>query len=130
VEFAIAYYKNLLDKFGKGRERRTKIDTFNAVQRQAVAAVTQKLYVNRKEGFIGTSLKKDEFVADCSELDEVIAFTQDGHFMVSKVSDKVFVGKNIIFVDIFQRADERCIYHLIYRDGKDGPVFAKRFNIT
>lgn len=130
VEFAVNYYKMLLDKFGKGRERRTKIDTFSAVQRQAVAAVTQKIYVNRKEGFLGTSLKKDEFVAECSELDEVIAFTQDGHFMVAKVADKTFVGKNIVYVELFQRANDRCIYHLIYRDGKDGSVFAKRFNIT
>ncbi len=130
VEFAISFYKMLLEKFGKGRERRTKIDTFSAVQRQAVAAVTQKIYVNRKEGFIGTSLKKDEFVAECSELDEVIAFTQDGQFMVAKVADKTFVGKNIVYVELFQRANDRCIYHLIYRDGKDGAVFAKRFNIT
>lgn len=130
TDFAVQYFRGLLEKFGKGRERRTKIDVFSTVQRQAVAMTNLKLYVNRKEGFIGTSLKKDEFIADCSELDEVVAFTQDGHFMVTKVSDKAFIGKGIIHIALFQRKDERCTYHAVYRDGKDGGIFAKRFNVT
>lgn len=130
TEYAIDYFKGLLEKFGKGRERKTRLETFTTLQRQAVAMNNLRLYVNRADGFVGTSLRKDEFVAECSDLDEVIAFTRDGHFKVLKVSDKAFVGKDIVHIDLFRRKDDRCVYHLVYRDGKSGPVYAKRFNIT
>ena len=131
TEYAINFYKDLLKKYGAGRERRTRLETFGAVQAVKVALSNQKLYVNRKEGFIGTSLKKDEYVTDCSDLDEIIVFCKDGKFMVTKVAPKTFVGKNIIHVSVFNRADERCIYHVIYQDGgKSGACYAKRFNVT
>lgn len=130
TDYAIEYFKGLLQRYGKGRERKTKIDTFETVSAVSIAIATHKLYINRKEGFIGTSLKKDEYLSDCSALDEVIAFTEDGKFTVKKVADKVFVGKNIIHADLFKRHDERRIYHFIYKDGKDEATYAKRFNIT
>jgi topoisomerase-4 subunit A len=130
TEYAVEFFKELQKKYGKGRDRRTAIDTFGAVKAAKVVLASQKLYVNHKEGFIGTSLKKDQFVSDCSDLDEVIAFCKDGKFMVSKVSPKTFIGKNIIHVSLFDRDDERCIFHLIYQDGTSGGAYAKRFNVT
>ena len=130
VDFAIAYYDNLLKKYGKGRERKTEIKLFEAIQKEQVAIANTKLYVNRSEGFIGTSLKKDEFVTDCSTLDDIIAFTKGGKMKVVKVADKTFIGKDIIHVAVFRKNDERTTYNMIYVDGKSGISYAKRFNVT
>src|ERR1700761_5879363 len=130
IDFAVAYYDNLLKKYGKGRERKTEIKLFEAIQAQQVAIANVKLYVNRSEGFIGTGLKKDEFVADCSDLDDIIAFTKGGKMKVVKVADKAFIGKDIIHVTIFRKNDERTTYNMIYVDGKSGISYAKRFNVT
>jgi topoisomerase-4 subunit A len=130
VDFAVAYYENLLKKYGKGRERVTEIKTFDTIQVQQVAIANTKIYVNRADGFIGTSLKKDEFIADCSDLDNIIVFRKDGKMLVTKVADKTFVGKDIIHVDVFRKNDERTTYNMIYVDGKTGISYAKRFNVT
>ncbi len=130
TEYTISYFQRLLDKYGKGRERKTEITTFDTIQAAKVIANNAKLYVDRKEGFIGWGLKKDEFVTDCSEIDDVIAFRRDGKFMVSRIAEKVFVGKNIIHVAVWKRGDERTTYHLIYVDGASGKAYAKRFNVT
>jgi topoisomerase-4 subunit A len=130
TEYTIAYFQRLLDKYGKGRERKTEITTFDTIQAAKVIASNAKLYVDRKEGFIGYGLKKDEFVTDCSEIDDIIAFRKDGKFMVTRIAEKVFVGKNIIHVGVWKRGDERTTYHLIYVDGGSGKAYAKRFNVT
>jgi topoisomerase IV subunit A len=130
VDFTVAYYENLLKKYGKGRERVTEIKTFDTIQVQQVAMANAKIYVNRADGFIGTSLKKDEFIADCSDLDNIIVFRKDGKMIITKVADKVFVGKDIIHIDIFRKNDERTTYNMIYVDGKTGMSYAKRFNVT
>lgn len=130
IEFAIDYFKNLKDKYGKDRERKSEIRIFDDIEATKVAIRNTKLYVNREEGFVGTSLKKDEYVTDCSDIDDVIVFTKDGHMMVSKVDSKTFVGKNIIHVAVFKKKDKRTIYNLIYKDGKGGPSYIKRFNVT
>jgi len=130
VDFAVAYYENLLKKYGKGRERKTEIKLFEAIQAQQVAIANIKLYVNRAEGFIGTGLKKDEFVADCSDLDDIIAFTKGGKMKVVKVAEKAFIGKDIMHVAVFRKNDERTTYNMIYSDGKTGISYAKRFNVT
>lgn len=130
VDFAVAYYEGLLKKYGKGRERKTEIRPFEAIQAKQVAIANVKLYVNRADGFIGTGLKKDEFVADCSDLDDVIAFTKSGKMKVVRVAEKVFIGKDIIHLSIFRKNDERTTYNMIYVDGKSGVSFAKRFNVT
>jgi len=130
TDFAVRYYENLLKKHGKGRERKTEIRTFETIQATQVAIANAKLYVNYKEGFIGTSLKKDEFAFDCSDLDNVIVFRKDGKMVVTKVADKTFVGKDIIHLAIFQKNDERMTYNMIYLDGKTGIAYAKRFNVT
>jgi len=130
VDFAVAYYDNLLKKYGKGRERKTEMKLFEAIQAQQVAIANVKLYVNRAEGFIGSGLKKDEFVTDCSDLDDIIAFTKGGKMKVVKVADKSFIGKDIIHVAVFRKNDERTTYNMIYVDGKSGISFAKRFNVT
>jgi len=129
-DYAIRYYENLLKKYGKGRERRTEIRPFETIQAAVVAIANAKLYVNRKEGFIGTGLKKDEYVFDCSDIDQIIAFRRDGKMMVTKVADKTFVGKDIIHLAVFQKNDERTTYNMIYMDGKTGITYAKRFNVT
>ena len=129
-DFAIKYYEDLLKKYGKGRERKTEIRVFDNIQATEVVANNAKLYVNFEDGFIGTGLKKDKFVADCSDIDEIIAFRKDGKFQVVKVADKVFVGKNIIHVAVWKKGDERTTYNLIYLDGKTGISYAKRFNVT
>jgi topoisomerase IV subunit A len=130
VDFAVAYYENLLKKYGKGRERKTEIRLFEAIQAQQVAIANVKLYVNRSEGFIGTGLKKDEFVVDCSDLDDIIAFTKGGKMKVVKVAEKAFIGKDILHVAVFRKNDERTTYNMIYVDGKSGISYAKRFNVT
>ena len=129
VDYAIAYYDELLAKYGKGRERRTKIMTFDSIEATEVVANNAKLYVNRVEGFIGTGLKKDEFVCDCSDIDDIIVFRRDGKFQVSRISDKVFVGKDIIHVDVWKKGDDRTTYNLAYADLKAGRSFVKRFHV-
>lgn len=130
TEFAIQYYENLKAKFGKGRERKTEIKLFDTIQARHVAIANTKLYMNRTEGFIGTSLKKDEFVVDCSDLDDIICFTKSGKMKIVKVADKVFIGKDIIHAAVFQKGDERTTYNMIYVDGKSAISYAKRFNVT
>ncbi len=130
TEYAIGYYEGLLKKYGKGRERLTEIRQFETIEATQVAIANTKLYVNYKEGFIGTSLKKDEYAFDCSDLDNIIVFRKDGTMLVTKVADKTFVGKDIIHLAVFQKNDERMTYNLIYLDGKSGIVYAKRFNVT
>jgi len=130
VDFAVDYYENLSKKYGKGRERKTEIKLFDTIQAKQVAIANTKLYVNRADGFIGTGLKKDEFVVDCSDLDDIIAFTKAGKMKVVKVADKTFIGKDIIHIAIFQKNDERTTYNMIYTDGKSGVSYAKRFNVT
>lgn len=129
TDYAIAYYTELLKKHGKGRERKTEIKLFETIQVTNVAIANTKFYVNKKEGFIGTSLKKDEFAFECSDLDNVIVFTKDGKMVVTKVADKTFVGKNIIHVDVWHKGDDRTTYNMIYVDGKSGISYAKRFNV-
>jgi topoisomerase-4 subunit A len=130
TEYTIAYFQRLLDKYGKGRERKTEITTFDTIEATKVIANNAKLYVDRKEGFIGWGLKKDEFVTDCSEIDDIIAFRRDGRCVVSRIAEKVFMGKNIIHVAVWKKGDERTTYHMIYVDGASGRAFAKRFNVT
>jgi len=130
TEYAIQYYEGLLKKYGKGRERRTEIRPFETIEATQVAIANAKLYVNYKEGFIGTGLKKDEFAFDCSDLDQVIVFRKDGRMLVTKVSDKTFVGKDIIYLAVFQKNDERTTYNMLYVDGKSGVTYGKRFNVV
>lgn len=128
VDFAIAYFENLQKKYGKGRERKTEIKQFEVIEAKQVAIANTKLYVNREEGFIGTSLKKDELLFECSDLDDIIAFAKNGVMKVVKVTDKVFIGKDILHAAVFQKNDERTTYNMIYTDGK--VAYAKRFNVT
>mgnify|MGYP001039789291 CR=1 FL=1 len=130
VDFTIDYYTGLLKKYGAGKERKTEIRVFDTIQATKVAIANAKLYVNRKEGFVGTGLKKDEFVTDCSDIDNIIVFRKDGTMLVTKVSDKSFVGKDIIHVDVFRKNDDRTTYNMMYMDGATGIVYAKRFNVT
>jgi topoisomerase-4 subunit A len=130
VDYAVDYFKNLKKKYGTGKERKTEIKTLETIVATQVVLANEKLYVNKEEGFIGTSLKKDEFVTDCSDIDDIIAFTKEGKMKVVKVSDKVFIGKNIIHVAVFKKNDERTTYNMIYRDGPKGITFMKRFNVT
>ena len=130
IDFAIAFFTRLKEKYGKGRERQTELRSFDNIEATKVALRNTKLYVNREEGFIGTGLKKDEYVTDCSDIDDVIVFLRDGNMMICKVDDKKFVGKDIIHVAIFDKSDKRTIYNMIYRDGKSGPSYIKRFNVS
>jgi topoisomerase-4 subunit A len=129
-DFAIAYFENLLKKYGKGRERRSEIKVFEVIEAKHVAIANTRLYWNKDEGFIGTSLKKDEFLFECSDLDDIIAFTKGGVMKVVKVAEKVFIGKDILYAAIFRKGDERTTYNMIYLDGKSGISYAKRFNVT
>lgn len=130
IDFAIAYFTKLKEKYGKGRERQTELRIFDDIEATKVVLRNTKLYVNREEGFIGTSLKKDEYVTDCSDIDDVIVFLRNGTMMVCKVDDKKFIGKDIIHVDIFDKNDKRTVYNMIYRDGKSGPSYIKRFHVS
>ena len=130
IDFAVAYYENLLKKYGKGRERKTDIKQFEIIEAKNVAIANTKLYVNREEGFIGTGLKKDELLFECSDLDDIIVFAKRGVMKVVKVSDKTFIGKDILHAAVFQKNDERTTYNMIYSDGKGGHSYAKRFNVT
>lgn len=129
VEYTIAWYERIRERYGKGRERKTALRTFEKVEATQVALANVKLYVNREEGFIGTGLKKDEFVCDCSDLDEIIIFRGTGVFSVIKIQDKVFVGKDIIHVAVFKKGDDRTVYNMIYKDGESGVSYIKRFNV-
>jgi topoisomerase IV subunit A len=129
TDYAVAYFEDLLKKHGKGRERRTKLTTFDSIDASDVVANNAKLYVNRKDGFIGTGLKKEEFVGECSDIDDIIVFRKDGKFQVSRIDDKVFVGKDIVHVDVWRKGDERTTYNMMYVDGKTGRTHAKRFNV-
>jgi topoisomerase IV subunit A len=132
IEFAINYFRQLKKKYGKDKERKTEIKNFDNIVATTVAVANQKLYVNKKEGFVGMGLKKDEgveFVCDCSDIDEIIVFGENGKFIVSKVNDKHFFGKNILQVEVFKRNDDRTIYNMIYSDGPNGAAMVKRFAI-
>jgi topoisomerase IV subunit A len=129
-DYAIAYFEALLKKYGKGKERKTEIKVFEVIEAKQVAIANTRLYINRDEGFIGTSLKKDEFLVECSDLDDIIAFTKRGTMKVVKVQDKVFIGKDILHAAVFRKGDERTTYNMIYTDGATGVSYAKRFNVT
>ncbi|WP_154852889.1 DNA gyrase/topoisomerase IV subunit A [Cyclobacterium xiamenense] len=129
TDYAIQYYKNLLSKYGKGRERKTEIRTFDTISANVVAANNAKLYINRADGFIGHGLKKDEFICDCSDLDDIIVFRKDGVCLVTKIQDKVFVGKDIVHAAVFRKGDERMVYNLVYLEGASGRAMIKRFQV-
>lgn len=130
TDFAVAYFENLVKKYGKGRERKTEIKLFDTILAKQVVIANTKLYVNYTEGFIGTSLKKDELLCECSDLDDIICFTKAGIMKVVKVADKVFIGKDILHAEVFLKNDERTTYNMMYMDGKSGVSYAKRFNVT
>ena len=130
IDFAIDYFKELKKKYGKGKERKTEIRTFDDIVATKVVIRNTKLYVNRVEGFIGTSLRKDEYVTDCADIDDVIIFRKDGKMMVTKVASKTFVGKDMIHVAVFKKKDKRTVYNMMYRDGRGGPSYMKRFTVT
>jgi topoisomerase-4 subunit A len=130
VDFAISYYSDLLKKFGKGKERRTEIRNFEEINTKVVAVANEKLYANKSEGFVGTGIKKEEYICDCSDIDDIIVFRKDGTYSISKVSPKAFFGKNIIHIAVFRKNDERLTYNAVYTDGKTKKTFAKRFNVT
>ena len=132
VDYTIAYYEHIRDKYGKGHERRTEIRSFDSIEATKVAVSNAKLYVDRAEGFfgIGKSMKDSEFVCDCSDIDDVIVILKDGRYFIKKVADKCFVDKNIYYIGVFKRNDERTIYNVLYRDGKNGPIMMKRCAIT
>lgn len=130
VEVTCEWYRSLKAKYGKNYPRLTEIRSFDTIVAAKVAEKNEKLYVNRSEGFIGTSLKKDEFVANCSDIDDVIIFYKDGKYKIVRVADKIFVGKNILYVNVFKKNDKRMTYNVIYRDGKSGNYYIKRFNVT
>ena len=130
INYAIDYFKRLKTNYGKGRERKTEIRTFDDVDATKVIIRNTKLFVNREEGFIGTGLKRDEYVCDCSDIDDIIVFTKEGKMMVTKVGNKTFIGKYIIHVAVFKKKDSRTIYNMIYKDGKGGASYIKRFAVT
>ena len=129
VDFAIKYFTTLKEKYGKGKDRKTELRSFDTIEATKVVLRNTKLYVNRQEGFFGTGLRKDEYVCDCSDIDDIIVFLRDGSMVISKVEEKRFVGKDIIHIAVFAKNDKRTIYNLIYRDGKSGPTYVKRFNV-
>jgi topoisomerase-4 subunit A len=130
TRYAIHYFEGLLKKYGAGRERKTQLRTFDVVTAQKVAIANQKLYVNRVDGFVGYGLKKDEFVCDCSDLDDIIAIKRDGTFTVTKIAEKTFVGRDILHVGVYNKNDDRLVYNLVYVDGASGISFAKRFLVS
>ena len=130
IEFAIDYFKRLKSTYGKGKERKTEIRIFDDIVATKVVMRNTKLYVNKEEGFIGTSLKKDEYVTDCADIDDIIVFREDGKMIVTKVANKTFVGKGILHIAVFKKKDKRTVYNMMYRDGKSGPSYMKRFTVT
>jgi topoisomerase-4 subunit A len=130
IPYSINYYRQIKKKFGKNAERRTEIRSFETIEATKVVAANAKLYVNRQEGFIGTGLKKDEYVCDCSDIDDIIVIRKDGSYLITRVSEKQFVGKDVIHVQVFLRNDTRTIYNVVYQDGRDGPCYMKRCALT
>lgn len=130
TDVTIKWFKFIKEKYGKEHQRLTEIKNFDTIEATKVVEANEKLYINRQEGFVGTSLKKDEFVCNCSDIDDIIIFYRDGKYKITKVADKIFVGKNIIHVQVFKKNDKRTIYNVVYRDGKQGYYFIKRFNVT
>ncbi|PQB05974.1 DNA topoisomerase IV [Aureitalea marina] len=130
IAYSITYFKRLKKEYGAGRERKTEVRVFEDIQKTKVVIRNTKLYVNREEGFIGTSMRREEYVADCSDIDDIIVFTKDGKMMVTKVDTKTFVGKGIIHVAVFKKKDSRTIYNMIYKDGTRGSTYVKRFAVT
>ena len=130
VDYTVNWYQMLKNKYGKNFPRRTELRNFDTIEAAKVVEANEKLYINREEGFIGTSLKKDEFVACCSDIDDVIIFFRDGKYIVTPVADKKFVGKNVLYVNVFKKNDKRTIYNVAYRDGKEGTTYVKRFAVT
>jgi len=130
TDYTIAWFQKLKDKYGKGKERKTEIRLFDRVEASKVALANVKLYLNREDGFVGTGLRKDEFVADCSDIDEIIVFREDGKCIITKVADKTFVGKGILHAQVFKKGDERTIYNMIYKDGASGVSYIKRFAVV
>jgi len=130
IAFTIDYFKRLKKDYGKGKERKSEIRIFDDIEATKVVIRNTKLYVNREEGFVGTSLRRDEYVTDCADIDDVIVFTKDGNMMVTKVDSKTFVAKSIIYVAVFKKKDKRTTYNMIYKDGRGGPSYIKRFNVT
>ncbi|WP_029906022.1 DNA gyrase/topoisomerase IV subunit A [Prevotella sp. 10(H)] len=130
VDFTISWYVMLKDKYGKNYPRKTEIRSFDTIEATKVVEANEKLYINREEGFIGTALKKDEFVCNCSNIDDIIIFYKDGKYKIVKVADKMFVGKNVLYLNVFRRNDNRTIYNVVYRHGKQGPDYIKRFAVT
>jgi topoisomerase-4 subunit A len=129
VEYTIFWFENLKNKYGKDFPRRTEIRNFETIIATKVVEANEKLYVNYEEGFIGTALRKDEFVCNCSDIDDIIIFFKDGKYKIVKVADKLFVGKNILYLNVFKKNDKRTIYNAIYHDGKTGPYYIKRFAV-
>lgn len=130
IPYTIKYYNTIKKKYAQGRERKTEIRNFDTIEATKVVVANEKLYANFKEGFVGTALKKEEFVCNCSALDEIIVFLKDGKYLITKVSEKAFIGKNILHIAVFKRNDERTIYNVVYRDGKSGNAMVKRFPVT
>lgn len=130
IDYTIRWYQQLKDKYGKLYPRQTEIRSFDSIEATKVVEANEKLYVNYEEGFIGTGMKKDEFVAPCSDIDDIIIFYKDGKYKIVKVADKLFVGKGILYLNVFKRNDTRTIYNVVYRDGKSGVYYIKRFNVT
>ena len=130
VDVTIAWYDHLRETYGSDHPRRTEIRSFDTIEASKVVEANEKLYINRQDGFVGTGLKKDEFVCNCSDLDDIILFYRDGKYKVIRVADKIFVGKNVMWVQVFKKNDARTIYNVVYRDGKKGPYYIKRFNVT
>lgn len=130
VPFAINYFRQIKKKYGKGKERKTEIRSFDTIEAVKVVANNARMYINYKEGFIGTGLKKDEFVCECSDIDDILVIRKNGTYLITKVADKIFVGTDIIYAGVFLKNDERTIYNIVYQDGKDGPLYAKRCSIT
>lgn len=130
IPYTIAYYERIRSKYGKGRERKTEIRNFENIEASKVVIANEKLYINREEGFVGIALKKDEFICECSDMDELIVFRKDGSYYVTKVADKIFVGKDVLYVNVFKKNDRRTIYNVVYRDGRYGVSYVKRFNVT
>ena len=130
VDVTIAWYDHLRETYGADHPRQTEIRSFDTIEASKVVEANEKLYINRQDGFVGTGLKKDEFVCNCSDLDDIIIFYRDGKYKVIRVADKIFVGKNVIWLQVFKKNDARTIYNVVYRDGKKGPFYMKRFNVT
>ncbi|MEN6454250.1 MAG: DNA gyrase/topoisomerase IV subunit A [Prolixibacteraceae bacterium] len=130
IEYAIQYYERIKTKYGKGRERKTEIRSFDNIVAAKVAVANEKLYIDREEGFMGTALKKAEYVCDCSDMDDIVVFRKDGTYFITKVTDKAFIGKNIEYLNVFKKNDHRTVYNVVYRDGKQGNFYMKRFAVT